>query len=238
MKDGGFISYYPNFLSQPQADTLYHELEYTTQTNNIPWAQKTLNLPHKQHAGKEARFTAFVGEREGLVYNYSNFRNVATKWTPRLDEARQLVEDVVGHGFNVALLNCYLDGSQHVNWHQDAEEDLVNGSSIVSLSLGASRVFQLRHISENQNVEKQHEAFRQKKQGQILTPESKKYLQWQVGTDPTLNKSFTLSHGDLFIMSGTLQQFWKHRVPPQQSSLGPRISITFRNVIDDALSKT
>jgi hypothetical protein len=40
-----------------------------------------------------------------------------------------------------------------------------------------------------------------------------------------------LASGDVLIMSGTTQQHWQHCVPKRKKVLGPRINLTFRNII-------
>lgn len=39
-----------------------------------------------------------------------------------------------------------------------------------------------------------------------------------------------LNHGDLLIMSGSLQHNWKHEIPKQRKVLEPRLNITFRKI--------
>lgn len=41
---------------------------------------------------------------------------------------------------------------------------------------------------------------------------------------------FLLGHGDLFIMRGRTQQYWKHQVPKTRRPKGERINITFRQI--------
>ena len=40
-----------------------------------------------------------------------------------------------------------------------------------------------------------------------------------------------LNHGDLLIMSGTLQHNWKHEIPKQRKITDSRLNITFRRII-------
>ncbi|MBK8815075.1 MAG: alpha-ketoglutarate-dependent dioxygenase AlkB [Methylococcaceae bacterium] len=47
-------------------------------------------------------------------------------------------------------------------------------------------------------------------------------------TKQTLN--IRLSHGDLLIMGGTCQQFWRHSVPKTKAHKTPRINLTFRRI--------
>jgi alkylated DNA repair dioxygenase AlkB len=41
-------------------------------------------------------------------------------------------------------------------------------------------------------------------------------------------RTYELGHGTLFIMAGTMQQFWKHEVPKTTANVGERINLTFR----------
>lgn len=40
-----------------------------------------------------------------------------------------------------------------------------------------------------------------------------------------------LAHGSLLIMSGALQTHWKHRITRQPDVTGPRVNLSFRNII-------
>ena len=42
---------------------------------------------------------------------------------------------------------------------------------------------------------------------------------------------FNLTHGSLLIMSGSCQRQWKHSVPKSKKPTGPRINLTFRNIM-------
>ena len=43
--------------------------------------------------------------------------------------------------------------------------------------------------------------------------------------------SIELTSGSLLIMRGTTQTHWKHAVPKTKKQVGPRINVTFRNII-------
>ena len=40
-----------------------------------------------------------------------------------------------------------------------------------------------------------------------------------------------LTHGSFLLMQGATQHCWRHRIPNTQKPLGPRINLTFRNVL-------
>jgi alkylated DNA repair dioxygenase AlkB len=45
-------------------------------------------------------------------------------------------------------------------------------------------------------------------------------------------KKIKLGHGSVLVMSGTLQDFWEHRIPKtgKLSPVGPRVNVTFRTI--------
>ncbi len=43
--------------------------------------------------------------------------------------------------------------------------------------------------------------------------------------------SFSLSHGSLLIMAGTMQQFWKHEIPKTKQAVEERINLTYRQIV-------
>lgn len=47
-------------------------------------------------------------------------------------------------------------------------------------------------------------------------------------------EDFCLTHGDLFIMQNNCQKDFLHSVPKQKEKLNPRISLTFRNVLNES----
>ncbi len=46
--------------------------------------------------------------------------------------------------------------------------------------------------------------------------------------------SLTLRHGSLLLMKGEIQDHWKHQLPKTKKSIGARINLTFRTVIDNS----
>jgi alkylated DNA repair dioxygenase AlkB len=186
-----------------------------------------------------SRLTAFLGSKEGLRYTYSQKLNVSTRWHPLIAQAKVLLEQEVKKvlkvdvDFSVALLNLYEDGNHQVSWHSDSESDLQEGSPIATLSLGASRTFQLRHKAESVIGSQQTEINTRLNNGETVTEEKRALLSHKVGEDPELNKVLSLGHGDLLVMAGTLQKHWRHRVPQEREVTQPRIVFTFRCVRED-----
>ena len=131
------LIFYPNFYSEAEAAELYQQLLQQTE-----WQQE-----HIKMFGKEVlvpRLVAWYGE-EGAVYMYSGVRHVPLPFTTLLLKIRQKIEKTLQKQFNAVLLNRYRTGSDSMGWHSDNEPELGPEPVIASLSLGATRSFQLRH---------------------------------------------------------------------------------------------
>ena len=47
--------------------------------------------------------------------------------------------------------------------------------------------------------------------------------------------TFSVGHGTLIIMAGTMQKFWQHEVPKTKLDVGERINLTFRQIQNEPL---
>jgi alkylated DNA repair dioxygenase AlkB len=137
--DGGDITYLANCWSADDADRLFHAVNGVTD-----WRQEMIWM-----YGREVpvpRLTAWVGD-PGKTYTYSNISLRPAPWTPPLLEIKARVEQVAATMFNSVLLNLYRTGADGVAWHSDDEPELGRAPVIASVSLGATRRFQLRQRS-------------------------------------------------------------------------------------------
>jgi alkylated DNA repair dioxygenase AlkB len=92
----------------------------------------------------QPRLSAWVGD-PGTAYTYSGTLNQPAPWPPALLELRNAVTAAAGESFNSVLCNLYRDGADSMGFHADAERELGPQPVIASLSLGATRRFQIRH---------------------------------------------------------------------------------------------
>ena len=65
-------------------------------------------------------------------------------WTRTVAIIREHVERVLGHPVNHVLIQCYRSGSDYISEHSDKTLDVVRGTSIVNVSVGAQRQMILR----------------------------------------------------------------------------------------------
>ena len=131
------IVYYPQFFDKKQADSIYTEL-----LQKINWQQDSITVFGKTHP--QPRLTALYGN-EGKPYSYSNITMQPHPWNSLLQKIKHYLEARTACEFTTVLLNQYRDGKDSNGWHADNEKELGPNPIIASLSLGAERVFQLKH---------------------------------------------------------------------------------------------
>jgi alkylated DNA repair dioxygenase AlkB len=73
-------------------------------------------------------------------------------WTPELLAVRRELESALAARFAYVLLNRYRSGSDSVAWHNDREVVGLAHPVIASLTLGATRAFDLRPKAERKRI--------------------------------------------------------------------------------------
>lgn len=185
--ENGWLIHYSGFLKNDEANSLFDHF-----MKNTPWEDgairifgKTVPIPRK-----EAFFSL-----NGESYGYSGKRLENHRFTPELKELLKKIRSIYHHPYNSVLINLYRDGNDSNGWHADNEKELGKDPVIASVSLGASRSFDLKHNLNGRRLR------------------------------------FELNNGDLLIMGGELQHFWKHQIPKRKMITSPRINLTFRNIV-------
>ncbi|KAL4900783.1 hypothetical protein BDW74DRAFT_90041 [Aspergillus multicolor] len=133
-------------------------------------------------------------------------------FTSTVDKVRAIVERILGHPLNHVLIQLYRDGQDRISEHSDKTLDIVRGSSICNVSLGAQRVMVLRQKG-SESAE---------------------------GTG-RLTQRVPMPHESLFVLGEKTNARWLHGIKPdkrQESEKsieerafgGQRISLTFRHI--------
>ena len=137
LKDGE-VWFMPDFIPKNKALEYYKVL-----LESINWKQEQIKMYGKVH--DVPRKTAWYGY-EGFNYNYSGINCNPDPWTIELLEIKKVIEHFVpNHDFNSVLLNQYRYGNDKVSWHADDEKGLGINPTIASVSLGATRRFDVKH---------------------------------------------------------------------------------------------
>ncbi|MDR5590887.1 alpha-ketoglutarate-dependent dioxygenase AlkB [Christiangramia sp. SM2212] len=134
----GNLEYYPDFLSLSQADKAFNFL-----MNAEVWRQDKIKMFGKEIL--QPRLTVLFGE-VGKSYKYSGLEMHPIPFPEELKEIKEKCQSSpLNTEFNVCLANLYRDGSDSMGWHADDEKELGINPIIASISLGAERVFHLKH---------------------------------------------------------------------------------------------
>ncbi|WP_283642249.1 alpha-ketoglutarate-dependent dioxygenase AlkB family protein [Croceibacter atlanticus] len=145
------------FIKLPlkDANVLYLEQFYNSETSNIlfntlrkeiQWQQDDIKLFGKTY--KQPRLTALYAENE-KPYSYSNITMYPESFFKELEQIKSDVEEMIAHKFTTCLANLYRTGNDSNGWHSDNEKELGHNPVIASLSLGATRSFQLKHKTDS-----------------------------------------------------------------------------------------
>lgn len=136
MKDAS-LTFDPIFMDYKQADYYYEHL-----LEHVKWEQYHIKMFGKTLP--QPRLTAWYGEK-GAAYSYSGIQLMPLPFTAELLSLKNSIEAITKHEFNSVLLNLYRNHQDSMGWHSDDEKELGDFPFIASLSLGSSRVFQLKH---------------------------------------------------------------------------------------------
>ena len=134
----GYADYFPNFLDPAEALLLFEQIkkENTFRQNEIFLFGKKVSVP---------RLEAYYS-LNGAQYGYSGQQLKAEEFPAFLNDLRLKVEQKTGYKYNALLINYYRNGADSNGWHADNEKVLGTNPSIASISLGADRIFELKHI--------------------------------------------------------------------------------------------
>lgn len=128
-----------------------------------------------------------------------------------LDQLRKLTELFTCVTYNFCLVNYYSNGTDSISYHSDDERFLETEPAIASLSLGAPRVFLMKHKPPAPLASS----------SLTISPEKDK------------PRKLSLESGDMLLMRGRTQANWLHSVPKTKGGGADkgRINITFRKAL-------
>ena len=139
IKDGEL--YYDRFFfSNIEANKYFNLLK-----KEIQWQQDDIKIFGKIYP--QPRLTALYSNNN-KSYSYSNIKMQPITFTPTLFDIKSKIEKRLNSQFTSCLLNLYRNGQDSNGWHADNEKELGLNPVIASLSLGAERVFHMKHRND------------------------------------------------------------------------------------------
>lgn len=140
LKDGEIL-YDRNFLSSVEASRYFKILR-----NETAWQQDQIKVFGKVY--DQPRLTALYANNN-FPYSYSNIIMYPSPFSATLLEIKEKVEQQLKKEFTTCLLNLYRHGQDSNGWHADNEKELGKNPIIASVSLGAERMFHMKHRTDN-----------------------------------------------------------------------------------------
>lgn len=140
LKDGEIL-YDRNFLSSVEASRYFKILR-----NETAWQQDQIKVFGKVY--DQPRLTALYANNNS-PYSYSNITMYPSPFSATLLEIKEKVEQQLKQEFTTCLLNLYRHGQDSNGWHADNEKELGKNPIIASVSLGAERMFHMKHRTDN-----------------------------------------------------------------------------------------
>ncbi len=140
----GIALYYEKIVHDDEVKQLYDAL-----LNNIHWENERVIMFGKEIVTK--RKVAFFSD-PSISYRYASKTKIGLPWTSTLLSIKNRVESITKETYNACLLNLYHNGEESMGWHSDNEKEIITGSSIASLSLGANRKFSFKHKETKETV--------------------------------------------------------------------------------------
>ncbi|KAH9895646.1 hypothetical protein C8Q73DRAFT_688861 [Cubamyces lactineus] len=208
-----FVLY--DFLPRELADTAFERI-----IGEVKWNKMMHRVP---------RLVAVEGRilQDG---SYPVYRHPADEspallpFSPTVEQIRQHVEDILHEPVNHVLIQHYRSGADYISEHSDKTVDVVRGSRIVNVSLGAQRIMTLRT-----------------KKG-VLANSGGNTSDARVGNEmKRAVQRIPLPHNSIFVMGLETNAKWMHSIRADKRPLfqkndaelykhGERISLTFRTI--------
>lgn len=187
-----------SFLPKLEADAAYHALlpEDLGGDGEASWVQ--MYGPDKRLLPRLQNVMADQDHFDGLpIYRFpSNNQNACPiePWSETVARLRDVCIEKVGGPLNHSVGNLYRNEREFIGPHRDKMMDIVEGSNIFTVSLGAERPMVIRCLSNSAE--------------QIIP----------------------LRHGSCFVIGPETNRLWSHSLPQQKEPVGPRISLTIRQM--------
>jgi len=144
MKNKHPLYYISNFIEDSNRDLLFDHIlnTFDLKTDKYNFNGKIVESP---------RLIGFAAD-ENISYNYSNNDHRSQKYSIPMEGIARKIEERLGLSkgyFNGCLINYYRNGHDSISYHKDNEPDMDRNTYIAVISLGAERIFYLKHDTDN-----------------------------------------------------------------------------------------
>lgn len=211
LEGGGGILLIRGFLSEEDASQLKTKLE----SREEMWTQSIYKMygrdvPTPRLLGSMRSSTLAKKILGGSVWNEdTEWIKNGVRWTKDMKLLKKRISSELKIHTDYAQLNLYRDGRDYIGYHTDSE--VTSDGKVVSISLGQTRKFILRHKS----------TFPKLKEYRNTSPTKRVNVRYEI----------ELQDGDLLVMDeGAAKRYYKHCLPKSTKPMDSRINITFRQL--------
>ena len=175
---------------------------YENLLTELPWQSDIVTLFGKTHV--TTRQIVWMGDHD-VSYHYSGQTRRAIPWTKQmLHVKRHIEQQLSSSGINVDFNSCLLN-------HYPSGEDGMGYHADDEKELGAQPIIASLSLGARRKFVFKHKTIRQK--------------------NKPVKVELYLESGQLIVMHGDTQDFWKHTITKTKTVASGRISLTFRKVL-------
>lgn len=175
---------------------------YNNLLTELPWQSDIVTLFGKTHV--TTRQIVWMGDHD-VSYHYSGQTRRAIPWTKQmLHVKRHIEQQLSSSGINVDFNSCLLN-------HYPSGTDGMGYHADDEKELGAQPIIASLSLGARRKFVFKHKTIRQK--------------------NKPVKVELYLESGQLIVMHGDTQDFWKHTITKTKTVASGRISLTFRKVL-------
>lgn len=175
---------------------------YENLLTELPWQSDIVTLFGKTHV--TTRQIVWMGDKD-VSYHYSGQTRRAIPWTKQMSHVKRHIEQQLSSsGINVDFNSCLLN-------HYPSGEDGMGYHADDEKELGAQPIIASLSLGARRKFVFKHKTIRQE--------------------NKPVKVELYLESGQLIVMHGDTQDFWKHTITKTKTVASGRISLTFRKVL-------
>jgi nicotinamidase-related amidase/alkylated DNA repair dioxygenase AlkB len=221
-----------NVLSPDLEESIFKKLR-----EEVQWK----SMYHR--GGEVPRLVAVEGDIEAdgsfPIYRHPADESPAlSSFTPTVALIRDEIQKSLRQPLNHVLIQLYRSGQDYISEHSDKTLDIVRGSNIVNISIGAQRTMTLR---TKKSAEESNEAHKETDQPKDKPAPSKVTV--ETSSEPVERnvQKIPMPHNSMFVLGQRTNMRWLHGIRQEKrpdnekteeelSYDGERISLTFRHI--------
>jgi alkylated DNA repair dioxygenase AlkB len=138
----GCVFYIPNYLDNILEKNVFDKLFF-----ELDW-QPDQALIYGKNIVTKRKIVWFSDNL--ATFSYSGITRISKPWDQLVLKIKKNIEQKLNYQFNSCLLNLYHNGLEGMSWHTDKTKEFGSMTTIVTLSLGATRRFEFKHIKTGQ----------------------------------------------------------------------------------------